>query len=1180
MNRFGWIGGICAVILIAIAVPALAQGTAHFDHSKTGFPLTGTHMTVECVTCHVNGRLQGTPRQCVGCHNGTVAPGMPANHIPAQTTACDTCHRNSISFAGAPMNHAGITSNCTACHNGQTFYGVTPVSKPAAHVAIGQADCVSCHRSYVSFAGAAFVHPTNSSGQCYSCHGAGVGGAMKEAANHVPTGTTTCDACHKSTAVGGFATFTMGSAGHTALGVSATSDCTSCHMGNYLGVVVKPSSHVTTTPANQNCSASGCHTGFTSFSGASYTHTASSTGQCYTCHGTGSGGAMKEAANHVPTGSVSCDACHTSTKTGGFATFSMGTAGHTALGVTMTSNCTSCHMGNYLGVAVKPSTHVATTPANQNCSASGCHNSFTSFAGATYTHTASSSGQCYTCHGTGSGGAMKQVSNHVPTGSVSCDACHTSTKTGGFATFSMGSSGHSALGVSLTSDCTSCHIGSYLGVMVKPSTHIATTPANQNCSASGCHASFTSFAGATYTHTTSSSGQCYTCHGTGSGGAMKEAANHVPTGSVSCDACHKSTAVGGFATFTMGSAGHTALGVSATSDCTSCHMGNYLGVVVKPSSHVTTTPANQNCSASGCHTGFTSFSGASYTHTASSTGQCYTCHGTGSGGAMKEAANHVPTGSVSCDACHTSTKTGGFATFSMGTAGHTALGVTMTSNCTSCHMGNYLGVAVKPSTHVATTPANQNCSASGCHNSFTSFAGATYTHTASSSGQCYTCHGTGSGGAMKQVSNHVPTGTVSCDACHTSTKTGGFATFSMGASGHSALGVSLTSNCTSCHIGSYLGVTVKPTSHVATTPANQNCSASGCHNSFTSFSGATYTHTSASSGQCYTCHGTGSGGAMKEVSNHVPTGSVSCDACHTSTSVGGFATFTMGSTGHSALGVSMTSTCTSCHMGSYLGVVVKPSTHVTTSPANQNCSASGCHSSFTSFAGATYNHSGVVAGTCYSCHGTGKNGAMMEVSKHVPTGTVSCDACHKSKSIGGFATFTMGSAGHTALGVSTASNCTTCHMGSYLGVVVKPTGHIATSPTNQNCYDCHKTFTSFAGASYSHPASASGNCYSCHGTGVGGAMKEAAKHVPTGTVSCDVCHKSTVSGGFASFTMGNAGHAALGVVLSTSNCITCHSGAYLGTATFKPHPGKDKATTANANYCGQCHKSFTKSPGD
>ena len=54
--------------------------------------------------------------------------------------------------------------------------------------------------------------------------------------------------------------------------------------------------------------------------------------------------------------------------------------------------------------------------------------------------------------------------------------------------------------------------------------------------------------------------------------------------------------------------------------------------------------------------------------------------------------------------------------------------------------------------------------------------------------------------------------------------------------------------------------------------------------------------------------------------------------------------------------------------------------------------------------------------------------------------------------------------------------------------------------------------------------------------------------------------------------MGNAGHAALNVVLSTSNCMTCHSGAYLGTKTFKAH-GK-------GNLCGTCHKSFTKGTGD
>jgi hypothetical protein len=207
----------------------------------------------------------------------------------------------------------------------------------------------------------------------------------------------------------------------------------------------------------------------------------------------------------------------------------------------------------------------------------------------------------------------------------------------------------------------------------------------------------------------------------------------------------------------------------------------------------------------------------------------------------------------------------------------------------------------------------------------------------------------------------------------------------------------------------------------------------------------------------------------------------------------------------------------------------------------------------------------------------------MEVSKHVPTGSVSCDACHTSKNIGGFATFTMGTAGHTALGVSTASNCTTCHMGSYLGVVVKGTSHITTTPTNENCYDCHKSFTSFSGASYSHPASASGNCYSCHGTGAGGAMMEVARHVATGTVSCDVCHRAgTNRGAFGTVTMGSTGHNAVGVTY-TSNCMTCHySGGPLGAGTFRAHPGSHRATTANANNCttSGCHRqSFTSSPG-
>ena len=92
-------------------------------------------------------------------------------------------------------------------------------------------------------------------------------------------------------------------------------------------------------------------------------------------------------------------------------------------------------------------------------------------------------------------------------------------------------------------------------------------------------------------------------------------------------------------------------------------------------------------------------------------------------------------------------------------------------------------------------------------------------------------------------------------------------------------------------------------------------------------------------------------------------------------------------------------------------------------------------------------------------------------------------------------------------------------------------------------------------------------------------MVEVAKHVPTGSVSCDTCHKSTTVGGFATYTVGSSGHAALGVILSSSNCMTCHAGAYLGMKTFRPHPGQHGTTASSANFCGTCHKSFTQDPG-
>src|SRR3974390_1626207 len=128
MTKPAWLSGIVALtILLLPSLASAQQGASKFDHFKTGFPLTGAHAFVDCVSCHINGRLQGTPRICSACHNGSIAPGMPSGHIPTWAPSCDICHRNTVAFGpGTRMNHSGIVSGCTNCHNGQSFFGVSP----------------------------------------------------------------------------------------------------------------------------------------------------------------------------------------------------------------------------------------------------------------------------------------------------------------------------------------------------------------------------------------------------------------------------------------------------------------------------------------------------------------------------------------------------------------------------------------------------------------------------------------------------------------------------------------------------------------------------------------------------------------------------------------------------------------------------------------------------------------------------------------------------------------------------------------------------------------------------------------------------------------------------------------------------------------------------------------------
>ena len=85
--------------------------TSTFNHTTTAFPLTGFHLTMQCVQCHTtaatyNGSL---PTLCYGCHladwNGTTNPAHAAAGFP---TTCDTCH-TTTDWTGAdiqPQQHA------------------------------------------------------------------------------------------------------------------------------------------------------------------------------------------------------------------------------------------------------------------------------------------------------------------------------------------------------------------------------------------------------------------------------------------------------------------------------------------------------------------------------------------------------------------------------------------------------------------------------------------------------------------------------------------------------------------------------------------------------------------------------------------------------------------------------------------------------------------------------------------------------------------------------------------------------------------------------------------------------------------------------------------------------------------------------------------------------------------
>ena len=312
-----------ATALLLLAAPGHAQSvsTTSFNHFLTGFPLTGTHASVACASCHVNGRFKGMPTQCIGCHNTMTAPGEPQSH-PMTTTRCESCHQTTTWRDFRFIDHVQAIGPCASCHNGKLALG-----KPNNHI-VTSAPCGNCHFNTVSFAGATVPSnvPAPNVPPSTATKPPAVAAATAAAAANNPAPHTNTPASNSNKSV----TPTPSSVGTPSARVKTshagiTDGCASCHNGS--AAPGRPTTHVVTGAPCESC-----HKSTATFAGARMNH-AGLLANCASCHNGRT--APGKPTNHLIANSP-CETCHKST-----ATFAGARVDHSRINAT----CVSCHNG-------------------------------------------------------------------------------------------------------------------------------------------------------------------------------------------------------------------------------------------------------------------------------------------------------------------------------------------------------------------------------------------------------------------------------------------------------------------------------------------------------------------------------------------------------------------------------------------------------------------------------------------------------------------------------------------------------------------------------------------------------------------------------------------------------------------------------------------------------------------
>ena len=366
--------------------------SATFNHSTTGFALTGAHTSLQCAQCHVNNNYSLPNGACWNCHqtdyNGTTNPAHKAANFPQDCSGCHT----TTNWGGATFNHTttgfalvGVhaTQQCAACHVGGNY-------------TLTSAACWNCHQT--DYNGA--TNPPHAAAgfpqDCTLCHGTAITNWTSATFNHATTGFTLtgahtslqCAQCHVNS------NYSLTSAA-----------CWNCHQADY---------NTTTNPPHaaqgfpQDCS--GCHT-TTNWLGATFNHATTgftltgmhATLQCSQCH----------VNNNYALTSAACWNCHQADYN------ATNNPPHASAG--FPQDCSVCHSTtNWSGATfTHPSSPLALTGyhatmlTNNQCSL--CH------VGNNYTSTPS---DCWSCHQTDYNNTTNP--NHAAAGfAQTCNSCHT-----------------------------------------------------------------------------------------------------------------------------------------------------------------------------------------------------------------------------------------------------------------------------------------------------------------------------------------------------------------------------------------------------------------------------------------------------------------------------------------------------------------------------------------------------------------------------------------------------------------------------------------------------------------------------------------------------------------------------------------------------------------------------------